>query len=376
MKIAIVTKRFHTNLYYTVKALREAGHAVELLVWHKGFAEKYDISEPFVIGYSGWSVALNKQIERIKNAAVRDFLRHKLPFLNLEELIDQRRLWNKLKEIKPDVVLARAYPNLTFLMMIIASRLNCRNVFLLAQTAEHCGETFSKKIYLFVLKYLLRIRGLITPLQNSLSCRDDFFIYLPFVIEAPDFAKKYFANGRVNIFSIGKFVRRKDHLLLLEAVNELRHKYDLSLTILGEKVEERVWREIADYVAANDLEKIVAIKFNLPYGEALASYKDFDLFVLPAYNEPAAYSPLEAMANKLPVIVSDTCGTKGYIKEGETGYIFKSHDWRDLAEKIERIISDRDKLKLMGEAAFRAAQNEHSLEIFSRGFAEIIKNEK
>jgi glycosyltransferase involved in cell wall biosynthesis len=369
MKIAIITKRFHTNLYYTVEALREAGHAVELLAWGKGRSESYDIIEPFIIGYSGWSIALLKLIDKIPNGWIRDFFKRKLPFINLEEMIDFQKLKIKLKEIKPDIILARAYPNITFFLTIMLAGKFCRNVFLMAQTAEHYGETLSKKIYLFILKKILRVRGLITPLKNSLSKKDDFFAYLPFVIAAPDFNKEYFKNGKVNIFSIGKFVRRKDHLALLEAVNALKDKYDLSLTILGERVEEKIFREINDYIADNGLGKIAEIKSNLPYKEALSSYKDYDLFVLPSYNEPAAYSPLEAMANKLPIIVSDTCGTKCYIKEGKNGYVFKSHNARDLADNIEKIIKDRHNLILMGEAGYKIARNEHSLSVFQKGFA-------
>lgn len=372
MKIAIITKRFHTNLYYTVKALQDAGHTVELLVWYQGFSEKHDIIKPFIIGYSAWSLNLLKLINKIKNKKLRDFWKYKLPFINLEEMIDFRRLNNKLREIKPDVILVRAYPNLTFFLMILIAARSCRKVFLMAQTAEHYGETIAKKIYLFVLK-IMGVKGSITPLKNSLAKKDNFFVYLPFVIEAPDFNKEYFQNNKINIFSIGKFVRRKDHLLLLKAVNLLKDKYDLSLTILGEKVEENIFAEIEDYIENNDLKNIVQIKSNLPYDEALALYRKQDLFVLPSYNEPAAYSPLEAMAAKIPAIVSDTCGTKCYIKEGENGYVFKSHDEKDLADKIEKIITDRDKLKLMGESAFQTVQAEHSLKVFSAGFAEIIK---
>jgi glycosyltransferase involved in cell wall biosynthesis len=372
MKIAIITKRFHTNLYYTVKAMQDAGHTVELLVWYQGFSEKHDIINPFVVGYSAWSPNLLNAINKIKSAKLRNFWKYKLPFINLEEMIDFRRLKSRLKEIKPDVILARAYPNLTFFLMIRLSVKFCRKVFLMAQTSEHYGETIAKKIYLLVLK-TMGVKGLITPLKNSLAKKDNFFIYLPFVIEAPDLNKEYFKNNKINIFSIGKFFRRKDHLLLLEAINSLKEKYDLSLTILGEKVEENIFMEIKDYIDNNNLNNIVEVKANVPFDEARGIFKNQDLFILPSYNEPAAYSPLEAMAAKLPVIVSDTCGTSCYIKEGENGYVFKSHDEKDLAGKIEKIIADRDKLRLMSEAAFRTVQTEHSLKVFSAGFAEIIK---
>jgi glycosyltransferase involved in cell wall biosynthesis len=370
MKISIITKRFHTNLYYTVKALQEAGHAVSLLVWGRGQSENHDIIEPFVIGYSAWSLALNRQINKIKSAAVRDFLKHKIPFINLEEMIDFKRLKNKLAEEKPDVILVRAYPNITFLLMIWLSVRACGRVFLMAQTAEHYGETLAKKIYLFVLKKILRVKGLITPLKNSLRQKDDFFIYLPFVIEAKHFHKEYFQNDKINIISVGKFVRRKDHLGLLQAVNGLKDKNNYAVTLLGEKVEEPVLQEIYDYIRANGLADIVDLKFNLPHEKVLSEYRHYDLFVLPSYGEPAAYSPLEAMAAKLPVIVSDTCGTKCYIKEGENGYIFASHDFFDLQDKIEKIAGDRENLKQMGEKAFKIAENEFSLKVFQDGFAE------
>jgi glycosyltransferase involved in cell wall biosynthesis len=374
MKIAIITKRFHLNLYFTVKALQTAGHTVELLVWNKAARlEKYDLVEPFVIGYSAWSLNLLKFLDKIKNEKVRDFFKRRLPFINLEEMIDFGRLESRLKEIKPDVVLVRAYPNLTFLLMIWLAGKFCRQVFLMAQTAEHYGETLTKKIYLFVLQKIMGVKGLITPLKNSLAKKDDFFVYLPFVIETEDFTKEYFQGGKVNIFSIGKFFRRKDHLTLLKAVNSLKNRYDLSLTIFGEKAEAEVFAEVEKFIRDNDLKNIVEIKANLPHDEAMEIFKKKDLFVLASYGEPAAYSPLEAMANKLPVIVSDTCGTKCYIKEGENGYIFKSHDWQDLAAKIEKIIEDRHNLEAMGEAAFRIVKNEHSLEVFRQGFARLIK---
>jgi D-alanyl-D-alanine carboxypeptidase len=53
----------------------------------------------------------------------------------------------------------------------------------------------------------------------------------------------------------------------------------------------------------------VKVLENIAHDQALAMYKDFDLFVLPSRDEPAAYSPVEAFSRKLPVIASDTCGT-------------------------------------------------------------------
>ncbi|HTW96823.1 MAG TPA: glycosyltransferase family 4 protein [Candidatus Methylomirabilis sp.] len=373
MKIAIVTKRFHTNLYFQVKALKDAGHEVDLLVWSKGKSESYDILEPFVIGYAQFFTRLNSWLEKIPSKKMVNFLKFKLPFINLEEMIDYRRLKAKLKELKPDVALVRAYPGFSFLMMTLYARRYSGKVFLLAQLNKHYGETLRKKIYLFFLKKILRLQGIITPLENILPQKDKFFIYLPFVIAAPDFVKQYFKNNRINVISVGKFMERKEHLLLLRVINELKNKYDLTLTIIGERVNETLFRQIEKFIKENNLSDIVTVASNLPHREVLQKYRDFDLFVLPAHSEPAAYSPLEAMAAKLPVIVSDTCGTRGYIKEGENGYVFHSRSAEDLKNKMELIIGDREKFKRLGEASFARVNKYYAPGVFVREFQRILQ---
>jgi glycosyltransferase involved in cell wall biosynthesis len=194
------------------------------------------------------------------------------------------------------------------------------------------------------------------------------------VIEVEDFEKKYFQNNKINILSIGKYVKRKDHLTLLKAVNKLKDKYDLSVTLLGERVDEAVLKELEDYVADNDLRGIVSIESDLDHKDIVDKYRAHDIFVLPSYDEPAAYSPVEAMAAKLPVICSDTNGTKCYVKKEENGYIFKSRDYKDLAKKLSNLTSSRDRLSKMGENSFRKAQKEHSKDIFLKFFNEILRS--
>ena len=42
-------------------------------------------------------------------------------------------------------------------------------------------------------------------------------------------------------------------------------------------------------------------------------YRNHHLFLLPAANEPASISLLEAIGYSMPVICSDTCGTQFYV---------------------------------------------------------------
>ena len=93
--------------------------------------------------------------------------------------------------------------------------------------------------------------------------------------------------------------------------------------------------------------------------------------MLPSYGEPAAYSIVEAMANGLAVICSSQNGTRSYIHDGQNGYVFEAKNLNDLKQKLELLISNREKLVKMQKNALSLAIVEHSLEGFCNRVCEI-----
>jgi len=197
------------------------------------------------------------------------------------------------------------------------------------------------------------------------------FHYIPFVYDAVDFEKSYFQDGKINILNIGKFESIKDHITLLKAVEKLKSFYQIKVTLVGEKADPNYVLKLMDFVKENKMENIVEFKFQVPHPEVIDLYRQNDLFVLTSYQDPASLQPLEAMANKLPVISSDKNGTKCYVKEGETGYIFKSQNVDDLVQKIESIIDDRDDVIRMGWKGFEQALQNYSLDKFTNRIKEL-----
>jgi len=362
MRILIVAPRYHMNLYYRVKALQEAGHEVFLFTLYKQVSEKYDILEPIILKES----KINNFLAKFHNNPESRFWKIRMYFLN------KRYFKQKMKKINPDVVIIKNLQSILSLTALWYAKKFTNKVFLLIQTNKHYIKNKAKRFLMYILKKFFKVRAVITPLRNKLSKKDDFFKYIPFIFEVKDFEKKYFEGGSINIFDIGKFYKRKDHLLLLKVVNRLKDKYNIKLTIVGETGEKQVKKEIIDFIDENNLKDVVLVRENVPYSEILEMFKKQDLFVLPSYNEPAACSIVEAMANKLPVVVSDTCGTKCYIKEGKNGYIFKSGDLNDLEKKVEDIIKSREKLVKMGNENFKEISLNHSFDFFQKKIKEVF----
>lgn len=143
---------------------------------------------------------------------------------------------------------------------------------------------------------------------------------------------------------------------------EVAAEYAVRALIVGESTTEehrQVIREATRQRVRLGLEGTVEVRTNLPYAEVQRLYSTFDLFVLSSEGEPAAVSPLEAMAHSLPVICSDTNGTACYILPGRNGFVFRSGDAHHLAACIGEAIRDRKRLKSLGAASYRQVHVEH-----------------
>ncbi len=89
-----------------------------------------------------------------------------------------------------------------------------------------------------------------------------------------------------------------------------------------------------------------------------------DLFVLPSVGitESFCVAAAEGMACGVPAIVTDLPGMRVTIEDGVTGFLCKKNDEKDLALKIERILSDPALWARMSGAARKRMEEKFSWE--------------
>ena len=104
-------------------------------------------------------------------------------------------------------------------------------------------------------------------------------------------------------------------------------------------------------------------------------YRNHDVFLMAARDEPAAISPLEAMGFGLSVICADTCGTKTYIEDGINGFIFETDNEESLKEKMEYFLKDTSRVKIMSQQAHSYAKISLSDRNFYKMFQTMIYKE-
>lgn len=80
-------------------------------------------------------------------------------------------------------------------------------------------------------------------------------------------------------------------------------------------------------------------------------FSDKSLYVLSSIIDGAPVSVLEAMNSRLPVIISENCGTKDIIEEGKSGWIVPNRNAEAIRERILEAYEHQEKTEQMGAYA-------------------------
>src|SRR5262249_22693767 len=128
----------------------------------------------------------------------------------------------------------------------------------------------------------------------------------------------------------------------------------------GETDEPRDGHEVEVRRCAQRLQLDGAVAFiGAQRQEALpAYYAAADVTVLPSHYESFGMVALEAMACGSPIIAARVGGRTTTVRDGITGYLVPEGDPAALAERIARVLDDRDLRASLGREGVRwAAQH-------------------
>lgn len=197
-----------------------------------------------------------------------------------------------------------------------------KNVKLLAVSRRAAGTFFS---YVYKMPYIL------FPLavQNCSNCYHNKKI-----VKIPTIA----VVG--NIYSV------KGQDILLDALDKINNKYKLKL-IGGVGTETEYAAQIIARCKEKKLYEYTGRKTNKEIHE-LYLKGGINILICPSRFETMSISTIEAMSYGVPVIVSDMTGIADYLSEMKEECIFETENCNDLAEKIEHILSNPERIRTIG----------------------------
>lgn len=155
--------------------------------------------------------------------------------------------------------------------------------------------------------------------------------------------KTYQPNGY--ILAIGRFLRRKNFSMLIEAYDVYRKKVENPKKLLlcgsGEELTNIIY-----LISELQIEEFVELPGFIQYNELPKYYSNASVFIIPSISEQWGLVINEAMASGLPILSSDRCGAKfDLVQEGVNGFIFNPFDVQSISNTLIKfdILSDLKK---------------------------------
>jgi len=190
-------------------------------------------------------------------------------------------------------------------------------------------------------------RGLPPERMKPLPRWVDTDVYSPEMRNPSFWKSRGIGLGRFVLLYVGRVSREKGLAMLVSAFKELVDSgAALELAVIGDgPYREEMEASLTGYPT---------IFTGYLAGEQLQrGYASADLFVFPSATDTFGNVVLEAQASGLPVVVSDQGGPRELMIDGETGAVFQAGVKNSLTAAIRALISDPERLSLMGQSARR-----------------------
>ena len=169
------------------------------------------------------------------------------------------------------------------------------------------------------------------------------------------------------VLFVGTLSQRKGLFDLLEATLILHRRgvTDWTLRIVGgpNEVGEEEAEAIVDAYCAEGLGE--SMLGSLDSAEVRRQLAAASIFVLPSYAEGQPIAILEAMASGLPVVSTTVGAIPDVVVLGESGLLTEPGSPADLANALERLITDPDMRRRLGEQARERATSHHDVAVLS-----------
>lgn len=187
-------------------------------------------------------------------------------------------------------------------------------------------------------------------------------------------------SHRVCMFLVsGNLIPGKNQLEVLKAVNIINNKYNLedkykvifagTTTDLSES--KKYYKSLISYKEENLLKNVSFVGY---VDNMVSLREEIDVEIVPSICEAYGRVTLEAMASRHVVIASDAGANRELISDNITGFIYKTGNEEELADKMSYCINNLKKLNCLRNTAYNEAYSKHRKEVNCECVLNIYKD--
>jgi glycosyltransferase involved in cell wall biosynthesis len=169
---------------------------------------------------------------------------------------------------------------------------------------------------------------------------------------------------------VARFVPVKRLKLLIDAWRIIKDQLPNSKLILIGDGPLRI--DIEKQITRLSLTDSIELAGNVDQQKVIQYLHQAKLFILPSESEGLSNAMLESLFCGVPVVTTETEGTKYLIKEGQTGVLIREpYDAQDLGNCVIRLFLDQNRLLKMGEEAHRDIEARFSINHVAKSYLDL-----
>lgn len=143
------------------------------------------------------------------------------------------------------------------------------------------------------------------------------------------------------ILSVGSISKRKGHLLLIKAFEQVcLMGLDVQLKIVGFVAENEYYQEIKTYISQSPFQNRISLMTNASHDDILIAYQSARIFALHTQEESQGIVFAEAMATGLPVVSTTVGGVPYVVENSVSGLLTPYADVHAMATSMVNLLSD------------------------------------
>lgn len=382
LKLLYVAPRYHTNQVPIMRGLWQSGCQVLFLAQHEWIGEVHDGVDFQLMKKSWISKCMFRWID--KKCAPNQVEGKKMRML-IPAFFHTKRV---IKEFQPDLVILRERYLASVVIYWICRMLRIKKTIMYVQQPIYDGDNKNGRIKQF-LKNFLFPKVAFSPVYYHGKKRDKLqkstVHFVPLVVEGKSSGevmnRSYCQDGIIRFLDVGKYQDYKNHFFLIDAFSKIKKRGLLDkvqLTIVGQMAnrdEKAYYESLKRYIVQKELENIIELRENIPFGEMEQLYMDHDVLLLSSTYESAGMVILEAMENGLCVATSIFCGLGSYLDEYHCGYTFHLDGTKELEEILASLIQNRDEVRKMGQKSREVVQEHFRFENYLEELNKLTEKE-
>lgn len=168
----------------------------------------------------------------------------------------------------------------------------------------------------------------------------------------------------------------KGGLILAQAISILSKRgfSNIQLRLAGLDADSDLGRTIQNFVVQNQLEEKVVFLGRLYPQQIIEEMQKASVFVLPSHIDNSPNSLCEAMLMGMPCIATYVGGIPTIVNDGIDGLLYHDRDPYILAEKISKLLEDRDLAARLALQARKTALLRHDRQKIADRTVEIYRS--